>query len=274
MRSWFLLLLVYSLVPTAWAESRLTILDVGEGQAVLLQVGKAGFLIDTGPLHYSPKMIPQLHSQGVKSIEGLILTHLHPDHASGFFRLLEAYPKMKIYRNCSRASPREESPVMRWLFEAVKSKPCLKRGDQQQWRGFKIHTLWPPAGSKGNANQLSLVLAIHKYGKRALLMGDVDQGVEAKLLKLISPAPLDLYIAGHHGARDTASEAWIKQVRPKITAISVNKDNHWGYPDPKAIGRLQQYSGGLLQTKTRGAICFYWPKKAPLRLCQNPGPMP
>jgi len=222
-------------------ELRLIALDVGEGQAILLQHGERGILIDTGHAGQAPRVLQALTDNGVRSLDLLILTHLHPDHASGYFRLREAYPATPVLDAQQPLPPNIAPDMVRWINESLSTDPLRRRlsaGDTLPWGDVRIEVLWPATFVNTNLNRHSLVLHIH-HGKRSvLLMGDADKEVEQQLLR---------------------KKETLAAVQPTYSVISVNHDNLRGYPDSDTLRRLVAAGGQILRTDERGDICLRLP---------------
>jgi len=241
---------------------RLVVLDVGEGQAVLLQREEHGVLVDTGHAGMARHVLERLAALGVQRLDYLFLTHLHPDHASGYFRIREAFPDTPVVYNF-HPLPRHVRPDMvRWVDEALsqdEQRIKMAAGDVIQWRGAAIEALWPETFTGHNLNRHSLVLQV-RYGKhRALLMGDADKPVERQLLQRGRVGPVELLVVGHHGAADSGDEEFLARTQPRYSAISVNKDNIRGYPAAETLALLRRHSGKVLRTDRDGEVCFLFP---------------
>jgi len=253
-------------------ELRLIVLDVGEGQAVLLQHGKRGILIDTGHAGQAPRVLQALTENGVQPLDQLILTHLHPDHASGYFRLREAYPATPVL-DAQQPLPPDVSPDMvRWVNESLSSDPLRRRltaGDTLSWGDVRIEVLWPASFVDTNLNRHSLVLHIHHGNRSILLMGDATKEVEHQLLRQKRVLAADILIVGHHGAADASDTAFLAAVRPDYSVISVNHGNLRGYPDQDTLRRLTVASGRILRTDEQGDICLRLPITEPVTPCKQ-----
>jgi len=83
-------------------------------------------------------------------------------------------------------------------------------------------------------------------------MGDADKKAKSLIMQQKQLQPVDIFVAGHHGAADASSEAFLKAVRPKTAVVSVNRDNLRGYPDRKTLARLNHNSGLLHITSESG----------------------
>lgn len=235
------------------------VLDVGEGQAVLAQAGDRGVLIDTGHAGRAAGLVARLRALGVRRLDHLILTHLHPDHASGYFRVIEAYPEVAVHDNGQILPLLPQEQIVRWVAKALRSHPRyspLKAGDALDWAGGRIRVLWPHRADGPDWNANSLVLLLNRGPFLGLVMGDAGQGVEAAFLEAgVLPRDVDLLVAGHHGAADTARPDFLAHVKPRVAVISVDRDNLRGYPDPGVVDRLAAASGRLYRTDRDGEIC-------------------
>ncbi len=255
-----LLVLLVVIASGATAAPRLTVLDVGEGQAVLLHEGGHGILIDTGHPGMARHVLQRLSALGVEQLDYLILTHLHPDHAGGYFRLREQFPEAVLLYTGHPLPPGVRPDLTRWLNQAIMADTRRRRflaGDTLRWRGATLEALWPTSFSDANLNRHSLVLMIHYWGVRLLLMGDADVVVERALLERGRlSGPVDLLVAGHHGAGDATSEGFLATIRPGYAVISVNSDNIRGYPAAAVVERLERSAGRLLRTDRDGELQF------------------
>ncbi len=253
------LLLALAALPAHGAPS-LTVLDVGEGQALLLHEGRHGLLIDTGHPGMASHLLQRLSALGVERLDYLVLTHLHPDHAGGYFRLRERFPDTPLLYP-GHPLPDDIGPdLVRWTNQAILADRHWRRllaGDRIRWRGMTLEALWPATFNDGNLNRHSLVLLV-RYGTiRMLLMGDADAVVERALLNEGRlPHRTDLLVAGHHGAADASSEPFVAALRPRIAVISVNRDNIRGYPSAEVIARLERSGASVLRTDRDGELRF------------------
>ncbi len=272
MRRWLAALALVGLVTSTGAEElRLRVLDVGEGQAVLLQHGDHGILIDTGHAGQAPKVLRAIAESGIRHLDLLILSHLHPDHASGYFRLREAWPDTPVL-DAQHPLPPDVSPDMvRWVNEALSTDPLRRRltaGDTLPWDDARIEVLWPADFTNNNLNQHSLVLHVRHGERSALLMGDAGKEVEGALLQQKKRLTADVLVVGHHGASDAGDAAFLTAVQPAYSIISVNRNNLRGYPHADTLRRLRATGGQLLRTDEVGDICLRLPRTEAVMPCQ------
>lgn len=267
-RCFFCLLLLTVAGCSAGDSLRLVVLDVGEGQAVLLQRGPRAILVDAGHPGMGGRILARLRHYGVRTVDELYLTHLHPDHGGGYFRLREAFPAMAVLESGHRPGWKALPDTSRWLAQALDRDPLrrtVNAGFRRHWRGVELTVLWPEAPQGANLNAMSLVLQL-RYGRaRALIMGDA--GAEAETALLDSgrlPGKVAVLVVGHHGAADASSGAFLSRVRPAAAVISVDAGNARGYPDPSVLRRLQRWAGEVPRTNRLGDVCFLLDSANPL----------
>ncbi len=239
---------------------RLVVLDVGEGQAVLLQRGTHGVLVDAGHPGMGARILARLRSYGVRTLDALYLTHLHPDHAGGYFRLREAFPSMVVRESGHRPDWRALPDTSRWIVEALERDPrhqIVAAGHHWRWRGVDLAVLWPKAPSGADLNAMSLVLQVGYGGAVVLIMGDAGTAAEAALLRAgRPPGPVAVLVVGHHGAADASGERFLETVRPRMAVVSVNAGNRRGYPAPAVLRRLERWAGQVWRTDRDGDVCL------------------
>lgn len=259
LKTYFLWLLIFFIKISQAAT--LVVLDVGEGQSVLLKDGADAILVDTGHAGAAPAVLESLAKYDVTALKAIVLTHLHPDHASGWFRLHEAYPSSHTVYSTHKVSPNALDDMSRWVLEAISSQPNsrqIQRGEVINVGACKIRALWPPGSYyDSNLNANSLVLAVECGIATALLMGDANADVESQLMQMGAfSKPVDLLVVGHHGAADASSPPFLNAVRPTYGAISVNANNFRGYPSFSTIEKLSNIGSQVLQTSREGHLCF------------------
>lgn len=235
--------------------------DVAEGLSLLLKDGARGILFDVGNLQQAPHLLSRLEAHGVSAIDYIVLSHLHPDHASGLFRLTEAFPNAALIYNCHPFNAFRQPDLTRWVHNALQQNPqarCVSEGKRIKWQGAELNFLWPDKFVNDDLNYHSLVTQVSVLQFDLLLMGDANQHTEHKLLSNPAlPRHPTFFVAGHHGAEDTLGEEFLQWIQPDYSIISINKNNHRGYPAPRVIEALKTRSQhGLMATYQQGEICF------------------
>jgi len=250
------------------ANLRVVVLDVGTGQSVLLENDGHGLLIDTGLAEYSPLVLSRMEDHGVRDLDYLVLSHLHPDHAAGYSQIREAWLETHVLGNCHLPDNlHSDEEDFFWDTHSALSRDslydCLAAGDVLFWQGYEIQVLWGGTDRKKTLNHNSLVLLLQTaQGGSLLVMGDVDKSVEKSLTPVLqsllrpSGAGVTLYVASHHASAAGTDPEFLSVVRPLVSMVSVGKNNPFGYPSETSVRILDKYSGIVLQTEREGEICF------------------
>jgi competence protein ComEC len=245
---------------------QVVVLDVGMGQSLLLVEDGHGLLVDTGLSEYAPYVLSRLKAYEVDTLDYLILSHLHPDHAGGYSQIKAAWPKTQVFASCN--IPQELHPTERDSFinlsKALEKDPlhnCLAAGAVLHWREHLLQVLWPELLSGKNLNYDSIVLLFTaKQGGKLLIMSDVDKEVEQSLQAALEASldgkGVDIYVAAHHAAADSTDPGFLKTVHPEFSTVSVGKRNPMGYPSEKSMAVLEKQSEVVLRTDRDGEICF------------------
>jgi competence protein ComEC len=256
----FILVVLFNL-PALADSLHIRVLNVGEGQAVLLQRGEHAVLVDTGHAGQAGSIIKRMHALGIHTLDYLFLTHLHPDHASGFFRVQEAFSRARVRDNCYPIVSNTSSDMIRCVDEALKVNPlrqCVTSGDVIDWGPTTISILWPmqPASQLKGLNHTSLVLEITHAERKLLIMGDADRQAERIMLKEKLLGPVEILVVGHHGAKDASSDELLQTVQPQIALISINSNNQRGYPSDDTIKRLKLLGSKVYATYEQDELHF------------------
>ncbi|MCF8055029.1 MAG: MBL fold metallo-hydrolase [Desulfocapsa sp.] len=271
---WVLMALFCSIGMAQATDLRLVTLDVGMGQSILLVENGHGLLLDTGLAEYGEHVLARMKFHGVRSLDYLLLSHLHRDHAAGYSQVRAAWPDSFVLTTCS--APEELLPNEKQMFFMLQAvlerdplQTCLAAGDTLQWRGHQLQVLWPVHSQQPNLNQTSLVLLFtSKQGGQLLIMGDVDRTVERKLIPPLWPflqkSGIDFYVAAHHAAADSTDPDFLSLLRPSVSLVSVGRDNPNGYPSAESMAVLIRHSEKVLRTDRDGEICFNWDGKKPV----------
>ncbi len=255
----FSILIFSSIVQAQENHNAITIIDVGEGDSILLQSSGKTALIDTGNLKSAPKILAVLAKSKIKKIDYLIFTHPHPDHIGGGFGLISHLEISEVFDNGEDLTAvLKKDPTVRWyqeLFRDQLKAKSLNQGAELKLGDFSLSVIWPPKnGYIEDWNSNSLVILVQKKEFRLLLMGDANLATEKKLLNNIYNPFLeklknvDLIKAGHHAAVDTADNDFINFIKPKITLVSVNSNNINNYPSSKTLDRYLQIPSKIFRT--------------------------
>lgn len=230
------------------AGLRVTVLDVGQGDAILLEsAGAPPILVDGGPA--GGNLAGRLAAAGVERLGAAAVTHEQSDHAGGIEELLGRLPVDRLlYASASR----------RLLTEARSAGAVpgrLARGGEIRAGPLHLEAIWPPrellAQRLGAAdpNQRALVLLARWRDFSMLLAADA----EAESVPL-DPGPVDVLKVAHHGSEDAGLSALLDRTAPKLALISVGEDNPYGHPSPLTMAALSAEGIPTLRTDVDGDI--------------------
>ncbi|MGI9293000.1 MAG: DNA internalization-related competence protein ComEC/Rec2 [Pseudomonadales bacterium] len=231
----------------------LTILDVGQGLAVVLQVDDKVLVYDAGPRFSenfdagSAIVASFLRHKGIDRIDQLLISHADNDHAGGLAGLSENVPVDKLMVG---------EPLPDTAFDA---KPC-RAGDSWQWGVIRMQVLHPDAAMHASSNNNSCVLHIKTPYSATLITGDIEAAVEHSLLQRYArDLRADILIVPHHGSKTSSTAKFIAAVQPRYAVVSSGYLNRFGHPHEDVVKRYEEEGVQLLNTALTGSISFILP---------------
>ncbi len=247
-------------------DLKLSVLDVGQGTALVIQVGGNVLIYDTGPKFSSSfnageaLVAKYLREKGLSKIDKLVISHGDKDHAGGLEGLLANIKVKHMIANQTDGYRHENLQACRegmsWIWSRVEFKflhPSRNIADGN------IGTL-----SKNNS---SCVLRISHPSGSILLTGDIERAVERSLVKQ-KPELLnvDILIAPHHGSNSSSTTAFIQATSPDYVVFTTGYRNPYGFPDEKVVSRYEKIGSHLVNTAMQGMISFKISDKNGLQL--------
>jgi competence protein ComEC len=241
----------------SWAEPatdecRVTVLDVGQGQCILIQNEGKTFLVDCGG-DYSETAADiaasKLLSQGISHLDGVIVTHYDADHAGGIPLLLTRIRADLVFL--------PETPVdgASAAIAAATSGQVIRVWDDQTVAfGNTEISIFGPVYS-GSSNENSLAILFETENCAILITGDRSAFGERMLMRNRNLPDVDLLIAGHHGSRYSTSDELLTAVRPETVIISVG-ENTYGHPSQEVLDRLAEFGCAVYRTDRDGTIIY------------------
>lgn len=223
-----------------------TMLDVGQGQSLLLQAGGRTYVVDCGgdsDDRTADVAAEALLSRGYTRIDALILTHLDRDHAGAAENFMSRIETDLLIAPYSAEKP--ETPG--------KTRCVYAESDLQISDAGSVLTVFAPV-YQGSGNEMSLCVLFETEKCDILITGDRNGFGERSLLRNAQIPDVDILVAGHHGARDSTCEELLKAVRPEIVCISVGQKNPYGHPAQELLQRLEDYGCTVYRTDLNGTI--------------------
>jgi competence protein ComEC len=235
-------------VAGAPAPLRIEVIDVGQGDAILLRPATApAILVDGGPP--GDHLEAELRAAGVERLGAVVITHDQSDHAGGIEELLGRFPVGRLL--FARLDRRTLTEADAAGVEAVRvgAGGALRSGQ------LSVEVLWPPrellaAPARGaDPNQLAIVLLARWHHFSMLLTADA----EAEAVPL-DPGPVDVLKVAHHGSADAGLAGLLDRTGPSLAVISVGADNPYGHPDPSTLATLAAHGVRTLRTDRDGGV--------------------
>ena len=271
----FLLFLPRAVLPKTWAilcfvplvvvdsqrqPFELTVLDVGQGQALFLRSGHYNMMIDVGGSYNESKfsigqqiLRPFLAVNGIKQLDQVVLSHLDQDHSGAFPYLQNEIKIQHVFANQA-------------VDVSAKTKFDLCQ-QGQQWslpHQVQIQVLSPKLSQLPYAahqqNELSCVLYISVPSAQPyqhfLVMGDAGWATEYQLLQQYPDLKVDVLILGHHGSKHSSAYDFLAHFKPKLAVASAGFDNRYGHPSPLVQQRLAALNIPFINTIQQGSVRF------------------
>ncbi len=234
--------------PAPPAGLRVTVLDIGQGDAILLEPAAApAILVDGGPP--GDRLVATLRRAGVERLAAAVLTHDQSDHSGGIAEALGRLPVARLIYGV---------PAPRLIEEARAAGAVPRRvaaGDQLRSGRLRLDVIWPPPTLLGSPpagedpNRLALVMVARWGGFSMLLSADA----EAEAVP-IDPGPVDVLKVAHHGSEDGGLGGLLERTLPRLSLISVGEHNPYGHPTAATLRTLASHGVRTLRTDRYGAI--------------------
>ena len=237
----FLLVRPFSRQPPA-DQWRVTMLDVGQGLAMVIERHGKALLYDTGPAWPQGDSGRQVIIHWLRwhhlQLQGIMLSHEHLDHRGGLESVLQAWPQAWV-----------RSPLG-W----ARHLPC-HRGERWQWQGLTFQALWPLPGSAAKGNNHSCVVRIDDGRSSILLTGDIErQAGQAMISRYWQHLASTLIQVPHHGSNTSSSELLVRRVDGAAALVSASRYNAWRMPSHKVVQRYRQRGYRWFATPQQGQI--------------------
>ncbi|NWF52683.1 MAG: DNA internalization-related competence protein ComEC/Rec2 [Nitrospirae bacterium] len=249
----FVPIFVYILLSTLEKkELTVTYLDVGQGDSAVIELpdGKT-MVIDTG--RTGKETASFLKYRGKKTIDAIILSHVHSDHTGGLYYLIKSFKVKELWDNGRLIYPGD------FINHTKVKHRMLNRGDMVEEKGYSISTFHPYPefytmyGDESiEADNESLILKIKGNNKSFVFTGDVEEEAEEDVSHLSVWLKGDVIKVPHHGSKKSAYEPFFNAVSPDIAIISVGRDNPFGHPHQEMLDVLDGKK--IFRTDLDGAI--------------------
>jgi competence protein ComEC len=230
---------------------RVTFLDVGQGDAALLEVPEGAVLVDQGPPEAD--VAGQLRAAGVSRLAALVMTHPQQDHVGGAEDVIRELDVDSVLEpGLEVDNPADDAALS---VARTTDVPVLTARAGQRFRlgALRLHVLWPdgPGGAGEDPNENAIVVLASYGAVDILLTADAESNVTARL----SLRPVEVLKVAHHGSEDPGLPGLLDVLRPRVAVISAGRDNSYGHPRPETLAALGAFPGlRLYRTDRDGAV--------------------
>ncbi|MCP5279486.1 MAG: DNA internalization-related competence protein ComEC/Rec2 [Thiobacillus sp.] len=257
--------LIFPRLPApAPGQAWLTVLDVGQGEAILVRTATRSLLVDAGPRFASGEdagarvVAPYLWSQGINRLDGLVLTHDDLDHSGGVAALLASHRPgwfLTPLAGVDRAALGDDG---RTIMAARPDAMTCSAGQAWTWDGVRFSVLHPPAHHYALAgygdNDRGCVIRVEAGRHSALLAADIERLSEMNLAERGVLEPVDLLVVPHHGSKTSSTAEFLAAVRPRLAVMPVGHRNRYGHPHGEVLARYRGMGIPVLRTDREGAV--------------------
>jgi competence protein ComEC len=217
----------------------LTVLDVGQGDAILVKDGTDALLVDAGPS--SVDLRHALARARVRRLDAVVVTHEHADHDGGLDGLKGVVPVETLYRG----------PPLKGTADSAQ---VLTAGQVLTCGRWKLEVLWPHAEKREEGNAGSVVMLASEGDFQVLLTGDAESEVLEALRREGRLPDVDVLKVGHHGSAGCVTDAELDVLTPDAVVISVGEGNRFGHPTPSTLELLSRRGVPVLRTDQSGDV--------------------
>ena len=240
-------------------QFELLAVDIGQGNAVVVRTAGHTLLYDTGPRFGldgdagQRVLIPLLRAMG-ESVDAVVVSHRDSDHSGGAASLLATQPQATLLSSIETANP----------LQALRTVQRCMAGQSWTWEGVQFDVLHPQRldyDTPQKPNALSCVLRVSNGTGTALLVADIEQPQEARLVASLAPLQADVLLVPHHGSKTSSSPAFLDAVQPRFALVQAGYRNRFGHPAPPVLQRYQERNIAVVDSSHCGAAT--WQSTAP-----------
>ena len=251
-----LLFLIYYNINYFNSYSKITMIDVGQGDSILIKLknNKGNILIDTGGTTNNYKiekniLKPYLKSEGIKKINYMIISHGDFDHMGEAINLINDFKVEKVIFNCGPYNDLEKELIKVLDKKKIKYYSCIKEFNIDNNKFYFLLTK-----EYDNENDNSNVIYTELDGYKFMFMGDASSTTENEIMKNYNLPDIDVLKVGHHGSRTSSSKKFVDEINPKYSIISVGKNNRYSHPNKEVLDNLKDSK--IYRTDQDGSIMF------------------
>lgn len=258
-----LIMFIHYNINSIVSRDYLVMIDIGQGDSILLHSKNKNVLIDTGGKseyysdfkrenvsNLSDNTISMMKSLGIKKLDLLILSHGDADHLGESFSIIKNFKVDKVLFNEGSLNYNENKLINLLNEKHIRYEICY----QDNYYKYNNIMLYSLNSDLADENDSSIVFYSKINNTTFLFTGDASIKSEEYILKNYDLPKVNVLKVGHHGSKTSTSEELVKKIKPKIALLSVGVDNKFNHPNKETIDTLDKYNVKILQTKEVGSI--------------------
>ena len=234
----------------------ITMLDVDQGDSILISYDDSHMLIDTNVVEHYSNVKNTLTERGVEHLDYLVATHPHADHIGAMHKVLTDFDVDTYYYTECDTGKYTYNNAMEHAYKYADEVELLVKGDKFKLGDVKFTVLSPVAGADHteNVNNASAVMLVEWGEFNALLMGDAESDIELELVKENLIPDVDLLKVGHHGSYTSSDKTFLQTAKPEVSLISLGEDNEYGFPHQVTLNKLEDIKTKVYRTDLNGNV--------------------
>ncbi len=238
--------------------TKISVLDVGQGDAIHLHDRDCDILIDTGPPDSFDRLISYFNKSNIHNLDAVFITHEHGDHQGELNDLINQMNVKNLFTTRQKIYNNQFKSIVPYTGETWSCG---------EFEMFFVHV----SHHEVNENNNSMVITVHFDENVWLFTGDIERKIEDSIDEEIL-ATVDVIKVAHHGSSTSSTQEFTERMNPEYAIISVGKYNRYGHPDPSVVKRWIDRESIVLKTSDNGSIHFiYYPfRKEPMIWFSDP----
>lgn len=234
-------------------------LNVGQGDATLIQWPGGAALVDAGPRGSAETLVRSLRRYGVSRLDLAVATHPDSDHVGGYPQILRSFPVGRFLDSGFVSGSPAQETMLKELHQRDVPFTRVSAGQTlEPFEGLRMHILGPPKplikGTKSDSNNNSVVILMEHGGVRLLLPGDVERAGQRAMLRGGNDPRADVLKLAHHGSANATDAHLLEHVRPRFAVISAGRGNPYGHPHREPLAALKRHGIAIYRTDLQGTI--------------------
>lgn len=235
-------------------ELKISYINVGQADSILIQQGNNSMLIDAGNNGDSVTVKKYISSQGISKLDYVVGTHPHEDHIGGLDHVINSFQTGKIYMPKAISSTKTFKDVVVAIKNKKMNATVPVPGETFKLGEANCMILGPVNSNSEDLNTYSIVIKITFGNNKFLFTGDAQESNEEDMINKGYDLTADVLKVGHHGSHTSTYENFLNKVNPKYAVISVGEGNSYGHPHKGTMERLQGKEIKVYRTDECGTI--------------------